>query len=1111
MVIADYICITVRGGPPWGFSLQGGDHREPLLVAQVEERGNAAQVELREGDELVSLNGKSCADIPLSDAMALMDSTTDSLSLLVKRHKDSDLQDPEGIEHNFGVQEPDEGGLESTTLQIWPQRELYISESQDEAYYGESESDPEISGKAPTGPVKAVSTFEVPIPGGPKGTFNTGATVELQLSLAEHIPEASIGGALIATATENDGKVVLKTGTWDGATASAAVTEPHPFPIQDRVPLGQRGEIEVTLRGLGRGTQREEKEGEGEEGRERGCVDPETGPSGQVSFSVSSSTEAQTGDHSDSESEGDPSEPSKHRARHARLRRSESLSEKQVKEAKSKCKRIALLLTAAPNPTNKGVLMFKRRRQRAKKYTLVSYGTGETEPEESEDDEDEEEAQAVQFTLLDASESGLDDDFLAKAQGRGHILTLDWDTGLLEIEKKLDDGEDMECLPETKGKGALMFAKRRQRVDEITAEQEEMRKRGLPVEGVPLEAQAPLVSMQRSYQPQAWAPAGSGEQIASRDERIAVPAIKTGILQETRKKTTAKPMFTFKETPKMTPNPELLNLLNRQEKKPGFESEEDYLSLGAEACNFLQPSSGKKKVPPPVAPKPAINPTSPPWTPELENTLQAPSQPAQYAAGAPGEAPPPETSHPISVAAAGDRPAWHEAPPTVPENSASPPQQATVSSWSPAEPLAQPMQPVVQNHEPSYQSVCTWAPAQSEVQPQASVSTWAPTQSESRPQAPISTCAPTQNESQPQVPVTAWASAHTPPQRMNSYTRVSKALSDSPGGVGPAFEMPALRGKGAELFAKRQSRMEKYVVDSATVEANRVKNQSPTASLPGSWKYSSNIRAPPPLSYNPIQSPSYPPGAVKPGASSKTGPAPKAKAKGKGKPIKPLPALDVMKYQPYQLNSSLFTYGAAVEAIPKPASPAPTPAARAPVSQNQPIRYEKAAAVQPSGPVSAHYPASPQQPQPPVYPSHGPPPPGFLDGMSYQMAANSYQQPPIPVYQPGHTLPAEHASSPPYQQVPNPAYQPGPAPGYQPGPNPAYQQAPSPPYAVAPTGVSQPGPNPASPSSYAVPKFPVSSKAEPAAGSPVLAAPKPKFFAKKSDAQVWKPGAAAQE
>ena len=112
-----------------------------------------------------------------------------------------------------------------------------------------------------------------------------------------------------------------------------------------------------------------------------------------------------------------------------------------------------------------------------------------------------------------------------------------------------------------------------------------------------------------------------------------------------------------------------------------------------------------------------------------------------------------------------------------------------------------------------------------------------------------------------------------------------------------------MSGKGAQLFAKRQSRMEKYVVDSDTVQAHAARAHSPTPSLPAGWKYSSNVRAPPPVAYNPIHSPSYPPAAVK---SQPSGPQASKTGKKKGK--KPLNALDVMKHQPYQLNASLFTF-----------------------------------------------------------------------------------------------------------------------------------------------------------------------------------------------------------
>ncbi|KAK7913405.1 hypothetical protein WMY93_013616 [Mugilogobius chulae] len=76
--------------------------------------------------------------------------------------------------------------------------------------------------------------------------------------------------------------------------------------------------------------------------------------------------------------------------------------------------------------------------------------------------------------------------------------------------------------------------------------------------------------------------------------------------------------------------------------------------------------------------------------------------------------------------------------------------------------------------------------------------------------------------------------------------------------------MPVLGGKGGQLFAKRQNRMDRYVVErSPSVAAMpyspaQTREPSPTPSLPSTWKYSSNIRAPPPINYNPLLSPSCP-------------------------------------------------------------------------------------------------------------------------------------------------------------------------------------------------------------------------------------------------------------
>lgn len=911
---------------------------------------------------------------------------------------------------------------------------------------------------------------------------------------------------------------------------------------------------------------------------------------------------------------------------------------------------------------------------------------------------------------------------------------------------------------------------------------------------------------------------GQGEQIASRDERISVPAIKTGILQDTRRRTDNKPMFTFKESPKVSPNPALLNLLNKGNKKAGFETcpEEDYLSLGAEACNFLQSPKMKQKTPPPVAPKPHINPASPPWSAQQESTDQPIPQQTENSFSAPAEAPatadvtpapvsempaptmseesklapesqedshgteqlapgnawkqpespmeptqqtetwsekqpqqqvssshhvppPPVPSDPSvrswdpapsqghpqppvsawspnevqlqvqsqtqsqahsqwmtqsqrpsevqlqAPAATQSQPSWVTQTQTPPQTKHQPPQQSQpqsqINSWAPNQSTPQPswsqahesaqpsvsvwqqnqdhvqpswaQQPQFQESQPSWasppqqQQHPSWAQPQSQPQPQPpwvsqakpqlpaqpSANAWTqpqspvqapwsqqtqappqptalmqhptnhwepmPSQSQQQPQwaqepaSPqhpqqiMSTWTPGQNQIQPswgqtqpspqsqvqppwaqkpqqqasQPPVsqwtppqsqpTAWASQHqqssmsmtqtetqklppqpikpwsppqntqpTPPRRMNSYTSGAKVSSPtppsstmSPSGFGSAFEMPALRGKGAELFAKRQSRMEKYVVDSTTVQSNKARPSSPTPSLPNSWKYSPNCRAPPPLAYNPIHSPSYPPGAIKQPPSSS--PSIKNKNKGKDKPApKPLHAIDVMKHQPYQLNSSLFTYGPAAEKL----------AAEKEAAEK--LAAQKAAEAQAQAQIPAQALGPPNQNQQIAY-NQGPPPYGFVPQHAqqpYGMAGQSpplhdgpYHQVPPSTYQPVLNNYQQQSHQVPYQQEYNPqqAYQQAPLNPYQQAPSPPYQQPSPPSYQTGPNPVCPAGPalsyQPA-PSSYSVPStvptFPIAARADSSTGGSIAVAPKPKFSAKKSAAQVWKPSTA---
>ncbi|KAK2507288.1 hypothetical protein MC885_006082, partial [Smutsia gigantea] len=945
----------------------------PFSLHQIRSQSKASRSGLCEGDEVVSINGNPCADLTYPQVIKLMESITDSLQMFIKRPS-SGVNETLISETENKTREhltPD-GFVESTTLKIRPAaksqyREFFIAPVRSGAE--DRESGPGFSGSikeeialscqvAPRVPdsQRECSPEEV-ILREKAEVGQPGPVVELQLSLSQErhkgtgAPVAAFLGAEKSKSPDpdpnlqHDGIVRINSVPTDEkgdpslrSSKIIQISSGKELRVIQASETGHSGlaRVEVILNC----SDRQKTEGCRLQAG-KGCVDsPGEGgqseaPPSLVSFAVSSEGTEQG---EDPRSDRDHSRPHKHRARHARLRRSESLSEKQVKEAKSKCKSIALLLTDAPNPNSKGVLMFKKRRRRARKYTLVSYGTGELEREADEEEEvDKEDICEVAF--LGTSESEVDEKLLSDGDDNTQVVNFDWDSGLVDIEKKLDRGDKMEMLPDTTGKGALMFAKRRERMDQIAAQKEEERLSGMPsrqpdtaqtdglrtmtsyqrkeeesvrvqssvsksyievshglghvpqqngLSGVSETAEAQrMIPMNRTAkpflgsvnqtaapfsptqnmtspiadfpapppysavtpppegfsravsspiagpaqpppwpQPAPWSqPAfyDSSERIASRDERISVPAKRTGILQEAKRRSTTKPMFTFKE-PKVSPNPELLSLLQTSEGKRGAGGdsgpEEDYLSLGAEACNFMQSSSAKQKMPPPVAPKPAVKssssqpvtPVSPAWSPGV-----APTQPPAF---------------PTSI-----------------------PSQGTVVSS-------------IKIAQPSY------PPA--------------------RPASALNLAGPFKG------PQAAVASQNYTPKVTAPTPTVHAANARA---VGPSAELPGMSGRGAQLFAKRQSRMEKYVVDSDTVQAHAARAQSPTPSLPASWKYSSNIRAPPPVAYNPIHSPSYPLAAVKSQLS-----APQASKTSKKKGKKPLNALDVMKHQPYQLNAALFTF-----------------------------------------------------------------------------------------------------------------------------------------------------------------------------------------------------------
>ncbi|XP_041122419.1 synaptopodin-like isoform X2 [Polyodon spathula] len=139
----------------------------------------------------------------------------------------------------------------------------------------------------------------------------------------------------------------------------------------------------------------------------------------------------------------------------------------------------------------------------------------------------------------------------------------------------------------------------------------------------------------------------------------------------------------------------------------------------------------------------------------------------------------------------------------------------------------------------------------------------------------------------------------------------------------PAQGLTNVAGKGAELFAKRQSRMEKYVVESPPVLGGALRSPSPTMSLPPSWTFASNV-----------------PGRVRAMADSANitaNPSRSSKQQPSGSfadqesPViengSSKKEMDIAKHQPYQLNSSLFIFSPSkdpMRSLPR-AAPPPKP------------------------------------------------------------------------------------------------------------------------------------------------------------------------------------------
>lgn len=618
------------------------------------------------------------------------------------------------------------------------------------------------------------------------------------------------------------------------------------------------------------------------------------------------------------------------------LQRAESLQEKTVKEAKTKCRTIASLLTAAPNPHSKGVLMFKKRRQRAKKYTLVSFGAAEAGPRR--DDEED--------CVPPTSESELDEEAFSDARSLSNPA--DWDSPYLDMEPVDssqgargggggDGGSGCGQLSEASGRGLQLFEQQRQRAASTSDSPEH---------------------------PQVW------------ERSATVPAACNGqqaLLTPPRARS-APP-----DTPVLPPSPSLVgspfpasSIFNRSARPftPGLQGQQRPVATSVvfrpQAPKRANENLGDPVQPPflPASPWPSSSPgvPGPARAPTATSSLYIPAPSRPVTPGGAAEPPGPpgatawtSTSTARIVLSAPPRPAVAPEPDRAPEAGPSAREQrisvpaARTGILQEARRRGTRKQMFRPGHEdpkhspnPELLSLVQNLDGKSraggaESGPEEdALSLGAEACNFLQGKSPAVPPLGSPQAPPPAPPKTPPPVAPKPPARAFLDGLVNgAATAASSAGI---LETPKLQGRGAELFARRQSRADRYVVDVAPSSGRgpRPRSPSPTPSLPPSWKYSPNIRAPPPIAYNPLLSPFFP-------QASRTLPS---KGPARGAPAatpKPgIKALDFLRHQPYQLKTAMFCFDEA------PSSPGPGSSGPPKTARVQEIRRFSTPAPQPT-------------------------------------------------------------------------------------------------------------------------------------------------------------------
>ncbi|KAG5266635.1 hypothetical protein AALO_G00234440 [Alosa alosa] len=456
-MVAEEVIITLSGGAPWGFRLQGGvECQKPLQVAKVRKRSKACRAGLREGDELVSINESPCGCLSHAQAMTLIDSSPGTLHIRVKRapagfqsvvllprapspridkEYRAALRDmsPSGSSRHqqTAVRQVHRGSFLSPTG-TGTSRSGLTSPPGSEAYYGETDSDADVVAQERQRRQKRRSpSNSVP---GKAGRASPEGGETSEMSGYDSAPDPSFGCPEMLPGVAR--REVIYQPPPSTAWSSQTSTETSSMSADDQGPQEDSGFQDLHNVPL----VSPERAKEALMLSSRGQLVPMVGP---LDVPVD---EELTVTYMD-------------KAKQAKLNRGDTGQDKQVKEARTKCRTIASLLTDAPNPHSRGVLMFKKRRQRSKKYTLTSFG--------SVDEELRQDSQEEEDGMFPGSESEFDEDGFSAAPDPT------WDSDYMDMLERRSAsavGHTEEALSPgltgTSGKGAQLFEQQRKRADE---------------------------------------------------------------------------------------------------------------------------------------------------------------------------------------------------------------------------------------------------------------------------------------------------------------------------------------------------------------------------------------------------------------------------------------------------------------------------------------------------------------------------------------------------------------------------------------------------------------------------------------------------------------------